>query len=172
MFDQNSQNNTQTFAQDSPTISNHGDGVAPIYPDQTVPDSSIINPDHSLMSSPATPTVTPDAPVSMPSPMHTAANAPAQDQLTYEAPQPVTQDLLEIKKDALEQLSPLVDHLDQSPEEKFKTLLMMIQASDDKTMLTTAYETAQKITDEKLKAQALLDVVNEINYFTQAEKTE
>jgi hypothetical protein len=40
----------------------------------------------------------------------------------------------------------------------------MIQASDDKSMISSAYQIAQKITDEKAKAQALLDIVNEINY--------
>ena len=81
---------------------------------------------------------------------------------------PVTPDhLLDIKQKALGQLSPLVGHLDQSPEEKFRILMMMIQASDDQSLLQEAYDTAEKITDEKAKAQALLDVVNEINYFTQ-----
>jgi len=80
---------------------------------------------------------------------------------------PATDDnLVAIKQQALQQLSPLVDHLDQTPEEKFHTTMMMIQASDDQSLIKTAYETAQKITDEKAKAQALLDVVNEINYFT------
>ncbi len=76
-------------------------------------------------------------------------------------------DLIGIKEQALKQLSPLVGHLDQSPEEKFKTTMMMIQASDDQSLISTAYEAAQQISDEKTKAQALLDVVNEINYFTQ-----
>lgn len=76
-------------------------------------------------------------------------------------------DLLQIKQDALQQLSPLVGHLDQSPEERFRTTMMMIQASDDHTLLQSAYETAKQITDEKVRAQALLDVINEINYFTQ-----
>jgi hypothetical protein len=76
-------------------------------------------------------------------------------------------ELLNIKQEALEKLNPLVDKLDQSPEEKFHTLMMMIQASDDQTMIPLAYESAQSIEDEKEKAQALLDVVNEINYFTQ-----
>ncbi len=76
-------------------------------------------------------------------------------------------DLLNIKQDALKQLNPLVQHLEQTPEEKFKTTMMMIQASDDQSLIKEAYETAQKITDEKAKAQALLDIVNEINYFTQ-----
>lgn len=75
--------------------------------------------------------------------------------------------LLDIKQQALQQLSPLVGHLDQSPEEKFRTTMMMIQASDDQSLIKVAYEAAQEINDEKTRAQALLDVVNEINYFTQ-----
>jgi hypothetical protein len=76
-------------------------------------------------------------------------------------------DLLELKKSALEELAPLVDQLDQSPEEKFKTTMMMIQATDAADLVKVAHEAAQQITDEKARAQALLDIVNEINYFTQ-----
>ncbi len=76
-------------------------------------------------------------------------------------------DLLNIKQNALKELNPLVQHLEQTPEEKFKTTMMMIQASDDQSLVKTAYEEAQKITDDKSRAQALLDVINEINYFTQ-----
>jgi hypothetical protein len=76
-------------------------------------------------------------------------------------------DLLSIKQAALHQLSPLVGHLNQTPEEKFRTTMMMIQASDNQALIKDAYEAAQAITDEKTKAQALLDIVNEINYFTQ-----
>lgn len=76
-------------------------------------------------------------------------------------------DLLEIKQDALHELTPLVGHLEQTPEEKFRTTMMMIQASDDHGLIKTAYDAAKQITDEKARAQALLDVVNEINYFTQ-----
>jgi hypothetical protein len=79
---------------------------------------------------------------------------------------PVDHDLVDIKQKALGQLTPLVGHLDQQPEDRFKTLMMMIQASDDQTLVKDAYEAAQSITDEKARAQALLDVVNEINYFT------
>ena len=80
---------------------------------------------------------------------------------------PDTNELIDIKQKALTQLSPLVGHLDQTPEEQFRTTMMMIQASDDQSMIKTAYEAAQKISDEKVRAQALLDIVNEINYFTQ-----
>ena len=45
--------------------------------------------------------------------------------------------------------------------------LMMIQASDDQSLVQSAYAAAHDIKDEKVRAQALLDIVNEINYFTQ-----
>lgn len=76
-------------------------------------------------------------------------------------------ELLEIKQQALQQLSPLLSHLNQTPEDKFKTTMMMIQASDDQSLLQTAYKAAQDIVDKDAKAKALLDIVNEINYFTQ-----
>ncbi len=89
-------------------------------------------------------------------------DSPAADNLTTD-----TNALLDIKQQALHQLSPLVGHLEQSPEEKFRTTMMMIQASDNQDLIKTAYEAAQAIIDEKTRAQALLDIVNEINYFTQ-----
>src|SRR6266542_3448738 len=69
-----------------------------------------------------------------------------------------TDKLLDIKQQALQQLTPLVGHLEQSPEEKFRTTMMMIQASDNHELVPTAYEAAGQITDEKVRAQALLDI--------------
>jgi predicted component of type VI protein secretion system len=83
------------------------------------------------------------------------------------APAADNDELLSLKQQALQQLTPLVGHLSQSAEEKFRTLMMLIQASDNEGLLKDAYEAAQSIEDEKVRAQALLDVVNEINYFTQ-----
>ncbi len=77
-----------------------------------------------------------------------------------------TDKLLDIKQQALQQLTPLVDHLEQAPEDEFRTTMMMIQASDNHELISKAYEAAQKIGDDKARAQALLDIVNEINYFT------
>lgn len=89
------------------------------------------------------------------------------DHASPDAPADVPSDeLLEIKQDALHELTPLVGHLEQTPEEKFRTTMMMIQASDDHSLIKTAYDAAKQIVDEKARAQALLDVVNEINYFT------
>jgi hypothetical protein len=75
--------------------------------------------------------------------------------------------LLQLKQEALQSLAPMVGQLNQTPEEKFKTLMMLIQASDNTDLVKDAYEAAKQISDEKERAQALIDVVNEINYFTQ-----
>jgi hypothetical protein len=75
--------------------------------------------------------------------------------------------LMAIKNDALANLTPLVGQIDQSPEEKFKTTMMLIQASDNAGLIKEAYSAANQITDSKARAQALIDVINEINYFTQ-----
>lgn len=96
-----------------------------------------------------------------------AAEAPAPAPAVSASAPAGSHDLLGIKQSVLKDLSPLVGHLDQTPEEKFRTTMMMIQASDDQSLIKDAYAAAQAITDEKVKAQALLDIVNEINYFTQ-----
>ncbi len=111
--------------------------------------------------------ITPGQAPSSPNP---AANhhAPSEESSTAPATDNSTpHELIDIKQKALSQLSPLVGHLEQSPEEKFRTTMMMIQASDDQSLIQVAYEAAEQIQDEKVRAQALLDVVNEINYFTQ-----
>ena len=90
----------------------------------------------------------------------------ASEQTTSEAPA-ADDSLLSIKKDALQNLTPLLSQLEQTPDEKFRTTMMLIQASDDKSLIQSAYDAAKDIDDEKVRAQALLDIVNEINYFTQ-----
>lgn len=82
-------------------------------------------------------------------------------------------DLETIKSSVLEELAPIVDELDQEPEERYRTLMMVIQASDNQELVKEAYEAAQKIEDKKAKAEALLNILNEINYFTgKGEKSE
>ena len=111
----------------------------------------------------------------MPSDQPANAGAPADDQLQPAAINTLSgraadaaapEDLINIKQEALQNLKPLVSHLDQTPEEAFRMTMMMIQATDDQGLIPKAYEAAKGIPDEKARAQALLDVVNEINYFT------
>jgi len=75
-------------------------------------------------------------------------------------------DLINIKHKALTELAPFVDELDLTAEDKFQTVMMVIQTNDDRTLIDKAFKLAHAIEDEKIKAQALLQVVNEINYFT------
>lgn len=119
----------------------------------------------------------------VPSPLPASPNPishPDQDSTPPASPMPDTHaayepsdssDLLSLKQKALESLAPMVNKLDQSPEEKFKTIMMLIQASDNVSLVNQAYEAATQIVDEKERAKALIDVVNEINYFTQNKQT-
>jgi hypothetical protein len=75
-------------------------------------------------------------------------------------------ELDDIRKEALEQLSPLINRLDQSPEERYKTLMTMIQASDNQSLIKEAFASANQINDDMKRAEALLGIINEINYFT------
>jgi hypothetical protein len=136
---------------------------APQNGDGNEPKTDTLNGVNDLVGGTGAPASTSDD--SLPIPAH-----PEQTGSDTTAPTPTdnTDDtLLELKQQALRQLTPLVGHLDQSPLDKFRTTMMLIQASDDKSLLTQAYDAAQAIEDEKVRAQALLDVVNEINYFTQ-----
>ena len=119
---------------------------------------------NDILASPV-PSITPEPPSQTP-----ASSALDNDDLAN-LPAPAgtisSDGLLDIKQQALQQLTPLVGHLDQTPEEKFRTTMMMIQGADNQSLIKEAYAAAELISDEKAKAQALLDIVNEINYFTQ-----
>lgn len=71
-----------------------------------------------------------------------------------------------IKKEALEELKPLVDKLDLPPEEKFDILLLIIRSTDDEELVSKAHDTATQIMDDGRKAQALLDIIKEVDYFS------
>ncbi|MBC7943277.1 hypothetical protein H7X68_02145 [Candidatus Saccharibacteria bacterium] len=81
-------------------------------------------------------------------------------------PSAPTEDLESIKKDALVELRPLVDKLNLAPEEKFDTYLLLLRSTDDKTLIAPAHAAAQAIIDETRRAQALLDVIKEIDYLS------
>jgi hypothetical protein len=110
-----------------------------------------------------------------------AATAPAEsdNKITPEALQPPvpdlpsivppnanTDDLNSIKKDAIAELRPLVDKLDLEPEEKFDTYLLLLRSTDDKELIAPAHIAAQNIADESRRAQALLDIIKEIDYLS------
>lgn len=77
-----------------------------------------------------------------------------------------TNDLLDLKHAALTELSPIIDVLDAKPEDKFRTLIELIQSTDNQALLPSALAIAKTIEDKQVRAQALLTIVNEANYFT------
>lgn len=71
-----------------------------------------------------------------------------------------------IKQDAITELRPLIDKLDVSPEEKFDTYLLLLRSTDDQSLVGPAHEAARTIADEARRAQALLDIIKEIDFFS------
>lgn len=113
-------------------------------------------------------------PVAMPdpinSPITTASPSPVAD-YSQGANQPaVDPQLAGIKQTVLEELRPLVDKLEVSPEEKFNTYLLLIRSTDDRDLIAPAHQTAKLITDESKRAQALLDIVREIDYLSHPQR--
>ena len=107
------------------------------------------------------PAVVPAEPASLPAPDMTAAPvAPAPAYAPNADP-----GLESIKKEALEQLRPLVDKLNLPADEKFDTLLLIIRSTDDRSLVQSAYSAAASITDDAKRAEAMLDIIKEIDYF-------
>lgn len=75
-------------------------------------------------------------------------------------------DLNGVKQEALTELRPLVDKLNIPAEEKFDTYLLLLRSTDDKTLIEPAHETAKQIEDESRRAQALLDIIKEIDFLS------
>ncbi len=109
------------------------------------------------------PTTAP-AVVATPEPVQPAPVMPTPTVMT--PPAPASDSLEDIKKNALIELRPLVDKLDINPEEKFDTYLLLIRSTDDKALIAPAHAAAQAITDEARRAQALLDIIKEIDYLS------
>jgi len=120
--------------------------ATPVAEPTTPPEPAVEEPEATIEP---TATTIPD-PIQMPTPV-----APA-----------TTSDLDSIKKDALSELRPLVDKLNVAPEEKFDTYLLLLRSTDDKALIAPAHEAARNIADEARRAQALLDVIKEIDYLS------
>lgn len=80
---------------------------------------------------------------------------------------PASGELDSVKQEALNELRPLVDKLDVPPEEKFDTYLLLLRSTDDKELISPAHEAAKNIADEGRRAQALLDIIKEIDFLSQ-----
>lgn len=113
------------------------------------------------------PTATP-----MPDPVTPATDLPSPDTQVIPEPQMAMSDpgLDSIKQTALNELRPLIGKLNVSPEEKFDTYLLLLRSTDDKDLIAPAHQAAISIADEARRAQALLDIIKEIDYLSNTEK--
>ena len=172
-------NDDQNADNDIPTTS----APTPVFASNQsldVPDTSQPTTAPQLNPMPPTPAAPPQISPSLPNISTDTANPQPEPSMAptpevKETPEPIStataigssdDQLFKMKQQALQSLAPLVDHLEQTPEEKFRTTMMLIQASDNPDLVKEAFEAANQIKDDKARAQALLDVVNEINYFT------
>jgi len=121
--------------------------------------------DEAATTAPAAEPTTPPEEPAVEEPV--AAPAPAMP-LPDPTPAPMATggNLESIKKDALSELRPLVDKLNVAPEEKFDTYLLLLRSTDDQALIAPAHEAARNIADEARRAQALLDVIKEIDYLS------
>lgn len=151
-----SMNNTLTTTPAAPV-------AAPDEPADTSPADDGIQFEETPAPTPAADSaVKPDIPV----PAAPVADPLAVAPLPSTAVAPADGELETIKKAALTEFRPLVDKLSLSPEDKFDTLLLIIRSTDDKSLVSQAHEAAKSIEDETRRAEALLDVIKEIDYFS------
>lgn len=95
-----------------------------------------------------------------------AVSAPATPAPVSPVSIPVAGELDGVKNQAISELRPLVDKLTLPPEEKFDTYLLLIRSTDDKALIAPAHEAAKEIADEARRAQALLDIIKEIDFLS------
>lgn len=145
--------------------------VSPTQDPATEPSSEVVVADEATAEEPQTPEV-PKMVIAEPEPENEAVEDKKPVVIPDETPSETTgivnsEELASLKQEALGHLEPLVEHLGGTPEETFKTTMMMIQANDNHKLIAKALEAAKKIEDDKVRAKAMLDIINEINYFSQ-----
>ncbi|MDO4271368.1 MAG: hypothetical protein Q4C83_00050 [Candidatus Saccharibacteria bacterium] len=98
----------------------------------------------------------------MPSPM----DSPIISKPTL-TPEPIitseSGNLEDIKRQALSELRPLVNKLDLEPQEKFNTIMLVVDNTRDSSLLAEAHKAAITIADDTARAQALLTVIKKID---------
>jgi hypothetical protein len=74
-----------------------------------------------------------------------------------------TDSLKNLRDQAINTLLPLVDQLSEPPERKFEILMMATRTSNNLELMKKTLEIAQQLDSNDKKAEAVLDVLNEIN---------
>ena len=159
------QDTTQQSISDDQELAKALAGVMPDAPEpEAVPQSDSIVPELNFEETPA------PAPIVVPTPTDDtpSSDTPSETHPTEDAPA-ASPELESIKNTALQELRPLMDKVDLPAEEKFDTYLMLIRSTDDASLIGPAHAAAQGISDEKRRAEALLDIIKEIDYLSRGQ---
>ena len=144
-------------------VSAEGDDAAaglPAVSDVTPP----VAPGEPPVAAPVADDTTTSDPVATVAPAVPDYSAPAAPAPVSPVSIPVASELDGVKSQAINELRPLVNKLTLPPEEKFDTFLLLIRSTDDKSLIAPAHEAAKEIADEARRAQALLDIIKEIDF--------
>lgn len=147
----------------------------PVFSDPVAAPSSIPEGDTGELGEPIGPFPEPLAPTfDLPQPIAPPAPAPIPEPTP--APTPVVETIVEpeteapqtlntsqVKKAALRDLVPLLDHIDMDALQRFNIYRDIFDDLKDYTILEPAYHAAREIPDEKTRAEALLYLVQSID---------
>ena len=65
---------------------------------------------------------------------------------------------------ATDALLPLTDELDATPEQKLEVCMNAVRVTHNANMLAKAFDITRQIQDKTVRAEALIDIINEANY--------
>lgn len=173
---QNQSGDDQELAKALAGLSQGSDGINPTTlpaPDPSMPIPPMPPTDHGMAGAPpvidshsAAYIGAPTAPVPQADPAVVSVPEPARPVAAPATPSDATHPLTGVKEAAIVELRPLIDKLDVAPEEKFDTYLLLIRSTDDQSLIAPAHEVAKSIPDEARRAQALLDIIKEIDFLS------
>lgn len=80
-----------------------------------------------------------------------------------------TNELELVRKAALQALAPILDEVkNMDPERKFELCMSAMRFTDNKSLAPNVLNAALEITDPESKAEALIDLITELNYLENA----
>jgi len=159
------QNNTTQPISDDQELAKALAGVLPDEPEETTPANDFQFEETPVVTVAPT-TQEPAAPVADTTPITLPSfpEVPAAEDTSVSTTGSTS--LEDIKSQALNELRPLIDRVDLPAEERFDAYLMLLRSTDDSTLVAPAHSAAQDISDEKRKAEALLEIIKEIDYLS------
>ena len=93
-----------------------------------------------------------------------STNQPSEQPSTPTNNDPQAVDTSAVKRQALAALAPLLGSLQTNPERKFEICMSALRFTDDANLAAVALEAALAIEDNGPKAEALVELINEIDY--------